>query len=76
MEELASHKHTRTRGVVVGSGVAQAPRLSQFQMDPSATPPEYGAHTEEVLRAAGVTYGELDSLESDAVIRRHRASRL
>ncbi len=67
--ESAGHPHMAARGVYsTVDGVLQAAPAPRFSVTPSAPPgqvPPRGAHTQEVLRAAGLTQAQIDLLCPD-----------
>lgn len=64
--EAASHPHMAARGTFVESdGVVRpgpAPRFERCRVDATAVAPALGAHTREVLAAAGYGPGQIESL--------------
>ena len=73
LAEAPEHPHNRARGTftrAVGGQIAPqaAPRLSRTPGSAAAEAPLPGAHTEEVLRAAGITPDETRTLTADGVV--------
>ena len=72
MEEAWQHPHNVERKTFVEiDGVLQpapAPRFSRTRPEIQSPPPIPGEHTDEVLRQAGFSSEEIDSLKHDEVI--------
>jgi len=72
MSEAARHPHNRARGTFVErDGVVQpapAPRFSSTPGGIGESPPAPGAHTRELLRAAGYTDATISTFEAQKII--------
>ena len=71
-EQAIDHPHNRARDVFVEvDGLVQpapAPRLGRTPATPGRVPRSIGEHTEEILRLAGFTDGDIDRLSASRVI--------
>jgi alpha-methylacyl-CoA racemase len=73
LSEAPDHPHNRARGTFTHAVAGQiapqaAPRLSRTPGSAAAEAPLPGAHTEDVLRAAGLTSEETRALTADGVV--------
>lgn len=73
LEEAPKHEHNQARkGFLSGPGgqfhVAPAPRFSRTPGEIHSEEPEMGAHTEEILAAAGYTAEEIVELQAQGAV--------
>ncbi len=72
MQEAPAHAHNAARGAFVTvNGFAQpapAPRFSRSKPATPTPPPEFGAHTRNVLEEAGFSTAEMDALKAAGAI--------